>query len=275
MTLHHHRHALDLAEQLDRAWAAVRDRLPVIGTAVAALLGFHVLAWILRRSVAAVLRRAGLDRNREPGRLTRLLAAMRPGLEPSTAVAQVVFVFVVLVGWLVALDVLGVPAVRDTLQALLGFAPKLASAIAILAFGAFIASGAGRVVAAFLQELGSPLARLLGAMVEIGLLVVVAAIALGPLADTTVITANLTVIIGLLGALITFLLAWAMRRPAEQIIANYYLRRLVTVGDSIELAGVRGTVVAFAPLGVVVRVDDMDQLVPARHVLDGLRYKRA
>jgi len=47
------------------------------------------------------------------------------------------------------------------------------------------------------------------------------------------------------------LFAWAMRRPAEEIIANYYLRRLVRIGDQVTLGNVEGTADRFAALGLV------------------------
>lgn len=265
----------DPSAQAQAAWDRFVAYLPTLATAVGALVGFYVLARVLRWLAGSALRKTRLDDATDATRLARLLGAIRPGLAPSQAVAQLVFLFVMLIAWMIALDALGVPAIRDMLTALVAFVPNLTSAIVILAIGAFVAAAAGRVVHAFLKEMGSPLAGGLGSLAEILLLVVVVAVALEPIgADTTILTANLTVILGLVAALLVFLLAWSMRRPAEQIIANYYLRRLLAVGDVVEIGGARGEVVGFAPLGVLVKVDDMEQLVPARHVLDGLRRRR-
>ena len=105
------------------------------------------------------------------------------------------------------------------------------------------------------------------------LLIVVLTLAVDTLGvDLSLITANLTLVVGALVVTICFLFAWSMRRPAEEIIANYYLRRLVSVGDWVSIGEVEGTVERFAAIGVVVR-DEQNGLrfVPARHVLDGLR----
>jgi hypothetical protein len=62
-----------------------------------------------------------------------------------------------------------------------------------------------------------------------------------------------------------------MRRPAEEIIANYYLRRMINPGDRINLGDVEGTVEAFTGIGVLLRDSKgAERFVPARHVLDGL-----
>ena len=61
-------------------------------------------------------------------------------------------------------------------------------------------------------------------------------------------------------------------RPAEEIIANYYLRRLVRIGDQVTLANTEGTVDRFAALGLVLKDSEgCEHFVPARHVLDGLQ----
>ena len=58
----------------------------------------------------------------------------------------------------------------------------------------------------------------------------------------------------------------------EEIIANYYLRQLVRVGDDVQLEQTRGVVERFVPLGVLLRDETGNEhFVPARHVLSGLQ----
>ncbi len=70
---------------------------------------------------------------------------------------------------------------------------------------------------------------------------------------------------------VAFLFCWSMRKPAEEIIANYYLRRMVNPGDRIHIGEVEGTIESFTSLGVLVRdTKGAERFVPARYVLDGL-----
>jgi hypothetical protein len=70
---------------------------------------------------------------------------------------------------------------------------------------------------------------------------------------------------------IAFLFSWSMRRPAEEIIANYYLRRMVSPGDRVQLGEIEGTIESFTPIGVLLRdASGTERFVPARNILDGL-----
>jgi hypothetical protein len=90
-------------------------------------------------------------------------------------------------------------------------------------------------------------------------------------ADLSFVTQNLMLILGVLVVTAAFLFGWSMRRPAEEIIANYYLRRMVRTGDKVTFNAVEGTVEKFTALGLLIKDDSGDEhFVPARHVLNGL-----
>ena len=156
--------------------------------------------------------------------------------------------------------------------AALGYVPRLFSALLVLAVGSFLASGARRGVGAVLLEIRSPLAGPAETATEFGLLLVAGIFALGILGiDVSFVTGSLSLLIGMAAATLCFLLAWAMRSPAVEIIANYYLRRMVRVGDDVQLGEAKGTVERFTPLGVMLRdARGTQHFVPARHVLAGL-----
>jgi small-conductance mechanosensitive channel len=100
--------------------------------------------------------------------------------------------------------------------------------------------------------------------------VTVAVNALG--ADLSFITSNLVLVFGVLAITAAFLFCWSMRKPAEEVIANYYLRRIVRVGDWITLGAVEGNVEKFTALGVLLKdADGVEHFVPARHLLSGLQ----
>ena len=179
----------------------------------------------------------------------------------------------VLLAFTVAADTAGLEAVQEILGSVLGYVPSLLSALLIVAIGGYFASVVGRAVSSVLKEMRSPYAKPLSGIAEGALLIIVLTVAIDTLGvDLSLITQNLTLVVGAVTLTVCFLFGWSMRKPAEEIICNYYLRRLVSVGDQVTLGDVEGTVERFAAIGVVVR-DETNALrfVPARHVLDGLR----
>jgi len=124
-----------------------------------------------------------------------------------------------------------------------------------------------------LRELRNPAAAILEGLTEGALLVVVALVALDMLgANLSFITQNLTLVVGVVLVVMGFLCCWAMRAPAEQLIANYYVRRMLSVGDHVQTDTHSGTVLEFVPLGLMLRDAKGDEhFVPAVTLLSGLR----
>ena len=253
-------------------WASVQDFAPVALSALAVFGGLWLVAVIVRRVIARLLGLTALDRIIGQTRVGRVLDAFGEGFTASRAIAAAVYFAVMLLAVTAAADALGLEAVQQSITAALAYVPRVFSALLVLAIGSFVGSVARRAVGAVLLEIRSPLAQPLETATEFGILLVAGLFALGIVGiDVSFVTNSLSILIGLGAATLCFLLAWAMRGPAVEIIANYYLRRMVRVGDRVELGEVTGVVERFSPLGVMVRNDAGKQsFVPARHVLSGL-----
>jgi Mechanosensitive ion channel, conserved TM helix len=258
---------------LDQAMRAA----PRILTAIAVLVGLWLVAIVLRAIVGRVLRMTKLDAAVTPTPVGRILKAFNKDLTPSAAIAKLVYIALLLVALTSAADMVGLDSVGKILTAILGYLPSLLSAVLIVAAGGYFANVVSEAVSSILKEMRSPYAKPLAGITEGAILVVVFTIAIDKLGvDLSFITANLTLILGASTLTLCFLFGWSMRGPAEQIIANYYLRRMVSVGDRIVLGDAEGTVERFAPIGLLLREDDgVVRFVPAHHVLSGMRRHSA
>ncbi|MEM9695345.1 MAG: mechanosensitive ion channel domain-containing protein [Myxococcota bacterium] len=243
--------------------------------ALALLLSLWVVAWLLRALTRRLLKMTKLDALVGPTRVGKVLAALGEDLTASETVARLVYFAVLLLAFTAAAEAVGLRAVGEILSAVLGYLPRILAAILIVAVGGYFASAVGNAVLGMLKAVRSPFARPLAGAAEGGILLVVITLAIDKLGvDLGFVNANLTLIVAAVTLTVCFLFSWAMRRPAEEIVANYYLRRLVDIGDYVKLGDVEGTVERFAPIGVLVRLATGEvQLVPAHHVLDGLRRK--
>jgi len=258
-------------------WEQAVLHAPKVLSALAILLLFWLLALLLRVVITRLLGMTKLDEAVATTRVGKILKALSEKLTASKAIAKIGYYALLLVGLTAAADTVGLTAVGKILSAVLGYVPNLLSAVLIVAVGGYFASLVARAVSSTLKEMRSPYARPLSAISEGGILLIVFTLAIDKLGvDLSLVTANLTLILAAVTLTLCFLFGWSMRRPAEELIANYYLRRMVSVGDRVVLGEIEGTVERFAAIGLMLRDDTGElQFVPARHVLDGLRRKAA
>ncbi len=258
---------------LELAWTEVVARLPTLGSAIAVGLALWLLARLVRALAARLLRMSRLDRVVEDTWFGRILSGLGEGFTPSKAIASLLYVAILMLALAACADILGLSAVRNAMMAALGYVPRIASALCIVAAGGYVAKVARRAVASVMNELKSPYGGIAESATEGLILLLTVTVAVNSLgADLSFITNNLAIIVAVLVVTAAFLFGWSMRRPAEEIIANYYLRRLVRVGDRVTLANVEGVVERFTALGLLLKDEGgLEHFVPARHVLDGVQ----
>ena len=257
---------------VEALWRAIVDHAPAMLSAFGLVLVMWLAARVLRSLVARVLGMSRLDAATEKTQIGKLLRALDPGMTLSRAIATLVYLGVLLMAFMSAADLLGLTTVREAVGSVLSYVPRLITVIFVLGLGGYIASTARRAAGAMLREMRSPYAASLETLTEVALLVITVGIAVDLLGvDVSFLTANLSMIIAVGLVSIAFLFSWSMRRPAEEIIANYYLRRMVAPGDRINLGEIEGTIESFTPIGVILRdAAGNERFVPARHILDGL-----
>jgi len=262
-----------VAEPAERAVTEIVTRAPTVAGAIGAFVALWLVAKVARVVTVRVLELVKLDDTLDGTLISRIFSSLGEDSTPAKALGTIVYFAIVVMAAAAAADILGLPAVRAALWAVLAYLPKLGAALAVLGVGGYVARTARRAVAGVMKELKSPFAGIAESLTEGVIMLLTVTVCVNQLgADLSFITNNLAVIVGLFIATAAFLFAWAMRRPAEEIIANYYLRRLVRIGDQVTLANTEGTVDRFAALGLVLKDSEgCEHFVPARHVLDGLQ----
>ncbi len=266
-----------LTDAGSRAKLALMEHAPTALTGIAILVGGYIASRLVRAALERMLRALKLDSAVEGTRVAELLSALGSGWSASRVVAQLAYLTLILLTLDTAAGYWGLTGLQSALSAAVAYLPKALSALALFAGGAYLAGFAKRSVGAVLRELRNPAAGVLESLTEGGILLVVALVALDVLGvDLTFVTANLTLVLVAVLLMIVFLGCWAMRAPAEELVANYYLRRMPSVGDHLQTKTHQGTVLEFVPLGLILRDAAGDEhFVPARELIGGLRRRPA
>lgn len=174
-----------LIASLRRTWGELVAILPDLALAVVLLIAGWLIARLMRRIAARLLRVARVDELAERSGLDDFL--VQGGVQHTTVtlVAGAVY-WLILAGVFVALlDALGLRTADALLLRLANFVPNLVLAVGILVFGSLFSRIIGGVVFSYLSNIGSVAAEPIGALARYATLIFVVFMAAEQLAIRT------------------------------------------------------------------------------------------
>ena len=239
----------------------------VIGALLLLLLG-----WLIAKGVSVAIRKLLQSKTmaRLTERLNRLSLLQRSDLSLDSVriISRFVYWIILLIFFVAASETLGWTAVSRTLNNLINYLPALLSAIVILLIGLYLAQTVRAVIRATLHSLRVGAAQLISSLAFYLLATIVVLTALEQAGvDTSIITANLTLIVGAVVGAFAISFAIASRHILENILASFYGRKNFAVGDTIRLNTVEGTIVRIDGVSVVVKTKDAEVVLPAQALI--------
>src|SRR6202140_2240254 len=132
---------------------ALNDAVRLILTFIPRVIGFIVIlvvgliiATLVSKALTLVLRKVGFDRMANRIGLTRFEQRMNIKMDPAGVLGKIVYWFILLIFLIPAADALGVPAVSNILNQLVGYIPNVFVAILVLFLGALAGTVVGDLV---------------------------------------------------------------------------------------------------------------------------------
>lgn len=219
--------------------------IPHVLAGVITLLTLVVVAKILERLLRGLLVRLRFDVLLQHAGIDKALH--RLGLRESINVVLPRLVYFLLLCLIarIGADLLGLRPVSDAFAAFFGYLPNVVAAVLLLVVGSAASQFAGQTVAQAAREANIDFARSLGNLVSMLILFVVGIMALSQLRIETEII-HVVTICSLSGVALAFGLSIGLgaRAITRDIVAGFYVRKVVSPGDEIEVDGERGTLVA-------------------------------
>ena len=251
----------------------------LIGAMILLLVG-----WLIAKGISVAIERilqsktlAGVTE-----RLNRMAMLQHSdvSLDSAQIISRFVYWLILLLFLVAASETLGWTAVSLALNNLISYLPALLSAIVITLIGLYLAQTVRSVIQAALHSLQVGAAKLISnlAFYLIATIVVLTALEQAGV-DTSIVTANLTLIIGAIVGAFAISFAIASRHVLENILAAFYGRKNFAVGDKIRLGGnplggtslggtsqdtVEGIIVDIDGVSVVVNTGDAEVVLPAQ-----------
>ena len=217
----------------------------VLALVVAKLVERLLRAALARLHFDALVRRSGLDNWTSRMGFRRTLDSVIP---------RVVYYVILFLFAREAAAALGLTAITEAGGSIVSYLPNLVSAFLVLLVGSVVAQVAGRAVAEAGRGAGVEFAPFLGRLLTGVLLFVLVVMALGELEIQTFLVREFAVILVAGGAL-SFALSFGLgsRDISRNILAGMYVRKIIQVGDEIEVEGRRGRVERITSTQTVLR----------------------
>jgi len=139
----------------------------------------------------------------------------------------------------------GLTTISDAIASFFRYLPNLVAATLIVMFGVIAGQFAGRAVAQAASESGVDFAPALGRAVSAIIVFVVGLMAIAQLKiDTAVIHTFSTILLTGMALAMALSFGLGTRGITRSIVAGFYLRKTLRIGDTIEVEGERGTLSA-------------------------------
>ena len=239
----------------------------IIGAIFILLLGW-LLAKLISKGIMRLLALMKFDVLAEKMKVTDYLAKANVSLSASELLGKFVYWIILLLVIISASDALGWNAVSREISKLLSYLPNLLLAIIFFVVGTYIASFVRDLIRGATSSLGISTGKLISNVVFYLLFIVVTLTALDQAGvDTSIITSNLLMILGaiLLAASISY--GFASKDVLANILASFFSRKTFGVGQTIEVNGTRGKIVAVNNISVMVENSQGETIVIPSHQL--------
>ncbi|MGB3801706.1 MAG: mechanosensitive ion channel domain-containing protein [Lewinella sp.] len=234
----------------------------LIKAAVIFLVGYLIakgLYQIIRRLIAA----SGLDRLTERMLHIDLFRNADINILPSRVLAAIVYYFILIVFTMAAVDALGMDMISAMMANLVAYLPNAIVAFVILIGGIFLADFIKRMVLTTCRSLGIPSGNLIANAVFYFILLNIILISLSQAQlQTEFMETNISIILaGIAGA---FAIGYGMasRHIMGNILASFYNRNQIRVGDEVSIDGKRGEVIQLNSVSITLRSEDSEFTVP-------------
>jgi|AntRauTorckE6833_2_1112554.scaffolds.fasta_scaffold39196_1 hypothetical protein len=253
---------------LTALWYNIINVLPSIIGAVLLLL----IGWILAK-VASYLVKKLLQTIQFDTVGTRIMAKANldsnlMAVKPSTVVAKFVYWIILLVFLISAFDTLGLTVVSESISNLINYLPKLFSAIIIFVIGLYIAGLVRKFLKTAFDSFHITAGSFLSQIAFYIIIIIVGTTALDQAGiDTTLITANISIILG--GIILAFAIAfgYGSRDIFANILASYYAQNNLKEGQHIIIDNQQGEIISIDTIQTVIKMEGGELIIPTKRLI--------
>lgn len=261
---------------IDKILQAFRDladsvaaALPKVAIGFILVIVALVVAKLVEKILRMILVRMRFDKIVERVGVDKMLHRVGIRQQLNQFIPRLVYFMLLLLFAKTGADALDLTAISHALGSLFAYLPNLVAALLLVLIGTAAGQFVGRMVSEVAAESGLDFAPALGRVVTALIFFVVGVMAITQLKiDTEIVRIVATVV--LTGMALAFGLSFGLgsRELTRNIIAGFYARRILSVGDPIEVAGERGVLESITPTHARIRSEERIVTLANARLLD-------
>lgn len=234
---------------------------------------FLIVGWLLIKFILFLIKKAlgftNIDVLPEKLNVDEILGESSLKIQPTKIILSTVKWILILVFVIVGAELLGLRMVSEQLSNIIGYLPKLISALLLFAIGIYIANMVKKALIGMFKSLELTGGNLVGniAFYIISILVTVTALNQAGI-NTDLITNNLSIIFGAILASFTIAFGLGSRDVIQRLLFGYYSRKNLRQGDKVIIDSIEGIVNSIDNICLVLDTEKGKIVLPIKNVVD-------
>ncbi len=260
-----------VVESLSTIWGELASAIPNILGAIVIL----IFGWLITKLIVFIIKKAlklaKADKIDDKLNDIGLFGEGGVQFDIIKMVSSFVKWFLLLVFMVVAAEVGGLDMISQLIGDLMAYIPKLFAAIVIFLVGVFIASFIKNSLTSLFKSLEISGGNAIGQIVFALITVFVSITALNQAGiDTTIITSNITLILGALLLAFAIALGLGAKDAITRLIQAFYTRKTYELGQKIKFKDISGEIIAVNEISMTLKTKTGTLIVPIKDIVDNL-----
>ncbi len=245
--------------------------LPTLLGAIFILILGWLIAKLFKKIAKKIFKAIGINYFTEKSGINELFQKLGTTTKAEDFLASLVYLVVLLIFIVSATEVLGIRIVIETLDKFIVYIPKIFGAIFIFAFLSYIGKFIGHSITNLLEASKVEFAGITGKTVNVIVVLFAFVISLKELGfETTILTANITIISGISLATIGIAVGLGGQQIARKVVAGFYLKNHLEIGQEINIGEIKGKIKSFGTTSIVIENEGEELLIPNDKIMDNI-----
>lgn len=255
--------ATTILDALQNQGYAMLEVIPALIKAGAIML----VGWLLAKLLATLFKRLlsviGADKLAEKLMQVDFFRESKINIVPSKLISGIIYYFIVIVFAMAAVEAMGLRMLSQLLQDFIAYIPNGITAFAILLVGIFVADAIKKLIATTCKTLGITSGNLIANVIFYFILLNIILISLRQAKlQTEFMEENISIILAGVAGAFAIGYGFASRDIMSSLLASFYSRGRLKVGDEVTVSGMRGEVVTINNNDLILRAEDSEFVVP-------------
>jgi len=234
----------------------------LVGAITILIIGF-IVAKMVSKVVLKILDSIKIDKLADKLHDIEIVDKSKVKIVPSKILSKLIYYVILLIFIIASSDFLGMEVVSELISSLIGYLPKLLSAVIVFAIGIFIADIIKQGVRSACNSINMPAAGVVSSIVFYFILINVLMMAMNQAEiNTAFLKANLSLILG--GIIFAFALGYglASKDMMANLLGGLYSKSKFEIGNHIKVNDVKGTIIAKDSGSITIQTQNSNVIVP-------------